>query len=166
MTMGYEARTFTVTARVSRHNEERDNLDDAKWCQMAGRIARIVDEYLGNGFITDSSGTLPWPPTGPDHCVWCDEPATDHHPLYPPVTATDNEPAVLPEYDDTNPCAGLLADEILEHIGAPGSPENRREENAALAVQFGRDGGTWTGHSHVQGDVLILGSSNDKPAEL
>ncbi|MFG2848507.1 hypothetical protein ACGF12_35910 [Kitasatospora sp. NPDC048296] len=89
--MGYEARTFTVTARVSRHNEERDDRDDSKWCQMAGRISQIVDEYLGGAFITNATGTLPFPPTDPDHCVWCDEPTADHHPDYPPVTPGPSE---------------------------------------------------------------------------
>lgn len=43
--MGYEAVSLLVAARLSRHNDERDERDDRSWEELKRRVAEILAEY-------------------------------------------------------------------------------------------------------------------------
>lgn len=44
MAMGYEYRTLSITASVSRHNSARDEADDRLWDDLVKRVEEIVND--------------------------------------------------------------------------------------------------------------------------
>ena len=42
--MGYDSRKLVVTARVSRHNDERDERDDGLWDEFCSRVSDVASE--------------------------------------------------------------------------------------------------------------------------
>lgn len=99
--MGYEYRTFGLSVSLDAHGGEAERRDSAQWCQMAGRLLAVIKEYsnLGTGpMVADYDG--PFMDQGPDACVWCGAPFTDHHPDYPPITNLQTLPPPRPRAED------------------------------------------------------------------
>lgn len=44
MAMGYEYKTLSITASVSRHNSARDEADDRLWDDLVKRVEEIVND--------------------------------------------------------------------------------------------------------------------------
>lgn len=43
--MGYEAVSLLVAARLSRHNDERDERDNRSWEEFKRRVSEILADY-------------------------------------------------------------------------------------------------------------------------